>query len=61
MHLLRNHILLIFKFCVYKNRSDTLNFYVIINLIKSTFKIEKNILSAEKFEKKWSSVREILQ
>ena len=61
MHLLRNHILLMFKFCVYKNRSDTLNFYIIINLIKSTFKIEKNILSAEKFEKKWSSVSELLQ
>ena len=51
--LLRNHILLIFKYCIYKNREKTLNKYVIFNAFKSTYKKEKLISSArvDKFEK----------
>ena len=60
--LIKNHILLLFKLCVYKNRTDTLNIHTIINKIKATYEIEKNIFSnrVEKFEKKWSFVTQLL-
>ena len=40
--LLKNHILLLFKSCVYKNRTDTPNIHTIIRKIKATYVIEKN-------------------
>ena len=61
MYLLRNHILLLFKYCIYKNRSETLTIYLIISMIKYTYKVEKNIYDAVKFEKKWSNVRNQLE
>ena len=43
--LLENHILLLIKLCVYKNRTDTPNIHTIIRKIKATYEIEKNIYS----------------
>ena len=43
--LLKNHILLLFKLCVYQNRSDTPTIHTIIREIKVTYEIEKNINS----------------
>ena len=61
MYLLKNHILLLFKYCIYKNRSETLILYSIISMIKYTYKIEKNIYDAVKFRKKWSIVSNLLE
>ena len=61
--LVKNHILLLFKLCVYKNRTDTPNIYTIIRKIKATYAIEKNIYSnrVEKFDKKWAIVTHLLE
>ena len=61
--LLKNHNLLLFKLCVYKNRSDTPTIHPIIRKIKATYEIEKNIKSkrVEKFEKKCSIVTHLLE
>ena len=61
--LLKNHILLIFKLCIYKNRTDTPNIYTIIHKIKVTYEIEKKVYSdrVDKFEKKWSSIAQLLE
>ena len=61
--LLKNHILLLFKSCVYKNRTDTPNIHTIIRKIKATYEIEKNLYSNrfEKFENKWSKVTHLLE
>ena len=61
--LIQNHILLLFKLCVYKNRTDTPNIHTIIRKIKATYEIEKKINSnrSEKFEKKWSIVTHLLE
>ena len=61
--LVKNHILLLFKLCVYKNRTDTPNIHTIIRKIKATYEIEKNIYCnrVEKFDKKWSIVTHLLE
>ena len=61
--LLKNHILLLFKLCVYKYRTDTPTIHTIIRKIKATCEIEKNVFSnrVEKFEKKWSKVTHLLE
>ena len=62
-YLIRNHILLLFKYCVYKNRKDTLNIHTILHFIKTTFTVEKNIHNnrVEKCAKKWSSICHLLE
>ena len=42
-HIIRNHILLLFKLCIYQNRLDVINVYTIISKIKKTYQIEKQI------------------
>ena len=61
--LLKNHILLLFKFCIYKYRTDTPTIHTIIRKIKATYEIEKNIKSnrVESLEKKWSIVTHLLE
>ena len=61
-NLIKNHILLLFKFCIYKNRCKTLNKYVVINRLKSNFNIEKHLStsSSSNFEKKWRKVIPVL-
>ena len=61
-HIIRNHILLLFKSCIYKNRMETLNVHIIINKVKRTYQIEKNIYSCDikKFDKKWSAIAPLL-
>ena len=61
--LVKNHILLLFKLCVYKNRTETPNIHTIIRKIKATYEIEKNIYSNrdEKFDKKWAIVTHLLE
>ena len=49
--LLRNYILLLFKYCIYKNRKDTINIHSIIRFFKSVCEVEKSIYPVEKFEK----------
>ena len=41
---------------------ETLNVHIIINKIKGTYQIEKNIYSCdiEKFDKKWSAISPLL-
>jgi len=58
LYLIKNHILLIFKFCIYKNREKTLNIHTILNAIKDTYKKEISISNKteEKLTKKWSKV-----
>ena len=60
-HVLKNHLLLLFKHCVYKYRMDNINFHTIVGKMKSISKIEKQILSADKFNKKWAIIMPILQ
>ena len=59
--LIRNHILLLFKLCVYKHRLDTPNIHTIIRKIKSTYEIEKSI-NSDKVDKlkKWSNIQHLL-
>ena len=56
--ILKNHILLLFKYCVYKYRTDNLTFHTILSKIKSTFLVEKNIYmhNTNVFDKKWKKV-----
>ena len=63
LHLIKNHILLLFKYCVYKNRKDTLNLQTLICYIKSTYEVEKSIYydRVEKFQRKWSIVSPLLE
>ena len=60
-HLLRNHLLLLFKYCMYKYRTDNINIHSIVGKIKSTLCIEKQIFSTEKFNKKWAIIMPILK
>ena len=63
LYVIKNLILLLFKYCVYKNRDKTLNKYVIINFFKSTYEKEK-VLNSQREEKsfrKWSKVAHLLQ
>ena len=60
-HLLKNHLLLLFKLCIYKYRTDNINFHRIVGKIKSTLNIEKQILSTEKFNEKWAIIMPVLQ
>ena len=60
-HILKNLILLIFKYCIYKWRKDNPNQFIIISKIKSIYAIEKCINSATSFNKKWGKVSDILQ
>ena len=60
-HLLRNHLLFLFKYCVYKYRTENISIHTIVGKIKSTLSIEKQILCEENFNKKWSIVTPILQ
>ena len=56
-----NFILLIFKYCVYKNRNTTLNKYIILSKIKSYVRTEKFISkNQEKFDKKWEKLIHML-
>ena len=50
------------KKCIYKNRMETLNVHIIINKIKGTYQIEKNMYSCdiEKFDKKWPAISPLL-
>jgi hypothetical protein len=59
-YLLRNHVLLLFKYCMYKYRTDNINIHTIVGKIKSTLNIEKQIFSTEKFNKKWAIILPIL-
>ena len=54
--LLRNYILLLFKYCIYKNRKENINIHTIIRFLKSVCEVEKSIYPEEKFEKKWSTI-----
>ena len=57
-----NFILLIFKYCVYKNRNLTLNKYIILSKIKLYVRMEKLISkNQEKFEKKWEKLIHMLE
>ena len=58
---LKNLILLIFKYCIYKGRNDNPNQFIVISKIKSIYAIEKCIYSATSFEKKWGKVSHILE
>lgn len=58
--LLRNYILLLFKYCIYKNRKDNINIHTIILFFKSICEVEKCIYTVEKFEKKWSTISHLL-
>ena len=58
--LLRNYILLLFKYCIYKNRKENINIHTIIRFLKSVCKVEKSIYPEEKFEKKWSTIIHLL-
>ena len=56
-----NFILLIFKYCVYKNRNTTLNKYIILSKIKSYVRTEKFISkNQEEFDKKWEKLIHML-
>ena len=59
-HLLRNHLSLLFKYCMYKCRTDNINIHTIVGKIKSILNIEKQIFSTEKFNKKWATILPIL-
>ena len=56
-YIILNYILLIFKYCIYKNRKSTLNHYMVINKIKSVYKIEKHLA----LEKKWAKIATLLE
>lgn len=63
-YLLKNYIILLFKYCIYKYRNKTLNQYIIINYIKTNYRIEKNLNSfnkSKKFNNKWSKVIPLVQ
>ena len=62
-HFIKNHILLLFKFCVYKNSKDILNLQTIIRYIKSTYEVEKSIYydRVEKLHNKWSCVSQLFE
>ena len=61
-HIIKNHILLIFKFCIYKYREKTLNVHIILQKIKSIYKKEKfiNLENPARFERKWNKVIPLL-
>merc|ERR1712048_294310 len=60
-YILKNLILLIFKYCIYKWRNDNPNEFVVISKTKSVYAIEKCILSTTSFHKKWEKVSHLLQ
>ena len=53
-----NHILLAFKFCIYKHQEKPLNMYTMLQKIKSIYKKEKFISLANpgRFERKWNKI-----
>ena len=56
-YIIKNHLLLIFKYCIYKNRSNTLNIYVIIHKLKTVYQVEKHLYSSTpKFVDKWRKI-----
>ena len=56
-----NFILLIFKYCVYKNRNLTLNKFIILSKIMFYIRMEKHISKdQENFEKKWQKLIHML-
>ena len=60
---IRNFILLIFKFLLYKNRSKVINKYVFIQKIKSMYNIEKylSISNGKEMNKKWRKIEHLFQ
>ena len=57
-NIIKNHILLAFKFCIYKYREKPLNVHTILHKIKSIYKKEKFISLANpaRFERKWNKI-----
>ena len=60
---IKNYILLIFKYTIYKNRTKNINKYLIIHKIKTIFNIEKFLSDStcQELDKKWKKISHILQ
>ena len=59
--IIKNHLLLIFKYVIYKNRSNPLNIHIILHKLKTVFQVEKHLYaSTPKFDNKWSKISHLL-
>ena len=58
---IKNLILLVFKYYLYKWRNENLNSLLFISQLKSIFNIEKSILSSTAFDEKWGKISRLMQ